>query len=213
MMMTFRTYLQQMGAIAVGLSCFAIAPVSAQTIASAQQLGVAPLQCAEENQQALNRCALNWAKTADFLRSLIYEELETGLSRPMQSQLVQVEKAWTMFRDVHCEELSQPFQDGSIYPLLYHSCRARMTNDRIADLQAMGEISLTPAVATQRLTQRVNSLQLQQTAGQRQWQRYQTLHCQFEARQLAEQPEQLKQCRQRLTEARIRELDSMDSAR
>ncbi len=197
--------------IAFSLSCIAIAPLSAKTIANSQQFGVAAPACAEQNQQALNRCANNWAKTADFLRSLIYAEVYSQLPQPSQTKFKAIEQTWTSYRDIHCQELSAPFKDGSIYPLLYLSCRARVTNDRIADLQGKSNSNLTPDVTAQRLAKLLSQEKLQNSSGQRQWLLYQAQQCQFESLRFAEQSQAVKQkqCRDRLAESRLLQLEAM----
>ena len=195
--------------IALGLSCIAIAPVASQTIAKSQQFGVAPPACEKEAQLYLNICASRWAKTADFLRSLIYDEVYSQIPTARQSQLKAVEKTWNSYRDIHCQELSEPFRKGSIYPLLYFSCRARLANDRIADLQGTGNSQLTSDVTTQRLAKILKQEKMQNSAGQRQWLLYQAQHCQFESLISLDNSPSVKQCRDRLAEGRLRQLEAM----
>jgi uncharacterized protein YecT (DUF1311 family) len=196
--------------IALGFLCIAIAaPVSSQTIANSKQFGVAAPICVEQNQQALNRCASNWAKTADFLRSLIYEDVNGQMPKAKQIQLKAIEKTWNSYRDNHCQDLGAPFRTGSIYPLLYNSCRARVTNDRIADLQAQSISQLTADVTAQRLAKLLSQEKLKNSSGQRQWLLYQAQHCQFESLRSTERSQSVKQCRDRLAESRLRELEGM----
>ncbi len=195
--------------LALGLSCFAIAPVAAETIAQSQTFGVAAPACESQTQIGMNICAFRWAKTADFLRSLIYEEVSSQQSEAGRTQLKAIEKTWTSYRDTHCQELSEPFRQGSIYPLLYLSCRARVTNDRIADLQGTNNPKLTPDVTTQRLVQILKQENLKNSAGQRQWLQYQAQHCQFESLRFTERSQVVKQCRDRLVESRLRELEAL----
>ena len=193
--------------IALGLS--AIAPVASQTIAKSQQFGVAPPACEKEAQLYLNICASRWAKTADFLRSLIYDEVYSQIPTARQLQLKAVEKTWISYRDIHCQELSEPFRKGSIYPLLYFSCRARLANDRIADLQGTSNSQLTSDVTTQRLAKILKQEKMQNSAGQRQWLLYQAQHCQFESLNSMDTSRSVKQCRDRLAEGRLRQLEAM----
>jgi len=193
--------------LAFGLSCLAIGPVTAETIAQSQIFGVAAPACESQTQIGMNICASRWAKTADFLRSLIYEEVSIQQSEASRIQLKAIEKTWTSYRDTHCQELSEPFRQGSIYPLLYLSCRARVTNDRIADLQGTNNPKLTPDVTAQRLAKILNQENLKNSAGQRQWLQYQAQHCQFESLRFTERSQVVKQCRDRLAESRLRELE------
>ena len=208
---------------AFGLSCIALSPVSSKAIANSSQFGVAPPACEGETQLALNICASRWAKTADFLRSLIYEEIHSQIPEARKSQLKAIEQTWTSYRDIHCQELSAPFRDGSIYALLKLSCRARVTNDRIADLQVNNDriadlqgknnFQLTTDVTTQRLAKILNQPKLKNSSGQRQWLLYQAQHCQFESLRPTEPAKSVKQCRDRLAEGRLRQIEAMTLAR
>ena len=195
--------------IAIGLSCIAIAPVSSETIANSKQFGVAPPACEGEAQLYLNICASRWAKTADFLRSLIYEEVYRRIPEARQSQLKAVEKTWNSYRDIHCQELSALFREGSIYPLLYFSCRARVTNSRIADLQGTNISQITSDLTTQRLAKLLKNEEMINSAGQRKWLQYQAQQCQFESLGSTETSRSVKQCRDRLAEGRLLEIEAM----
>jgi uncharacterized protein YecT (DUF1311 family) len=209
-------------AIALYLPTLAVTSVSAETIATSRVPGVAPPACAEETQIALNSCAVQWSRTADFLRSLVYEELFWRVSEQTQAQLITTEQAWNSFRDVHCQEASEGVRGGSIYPLVYHTCRARVANDRIADLQRLSNSEITLSGAAQRLNSLLNQSGLSNNNAQRLWQRYQELHCQFEMTRLAQQSplssqpsgqrsmQPLEECRQRLAGARIRQVEMMN---
>lgn len=195
--------------LSLGLSCIVIAPVSSKTIANSKQFGVAPPACEGEAQLYLNICASRWAKTADFLRSLIYEEVYSRIPEARQTQLKAIEKTWNSYRDIHCQELSAPFQKGSIYPLLYFSCRARVTNSRIADLQGTNYSQITSDLTTQRLAKILKNENMKNSAGQRQWLQYQAQQCQFESLASTETTRSVKQCRDRLAEGRLQELEAM----
>jgi uncharacterized protein YecT (DUF1311 family) len=198
-------------AIAFCLTQAVTQPIAAETIAASTQPGVAPPACESEAQTTLNRCSGQWARTADFLRSLIYEDLYWQLKEPLQSQLAAIEATWTTFRDTYCQETSARFREGSIYPLILQSCRAKLTNDRIADLQALSEPGLETEDAEIRLRELVAALELTDRLSQRQWRRYQTTHCAFEAQRFPEHPPE--QCRDRLNARRIRQLEDFNQMR
>lgn len=170
-----------------------------------QLFGVAAPTCAEETQLALNRCAARWAKTTDFLRSLIYQELDEQLSPAMQNQLKTIDRTWQSYRELHCQESSEPFKSGSIYPLLYNNCLATLSNDRIADLQGVGEKSLTPAATTARLRSILTQANVANSPAQRQWQRYQQQHCQWASQHFTDS-RYSRQCQQDLATRRIRQI-------
>lgn len=207
---------------AIAIATLAATPVAAETIATSRVPGVAPPACAEENQIALNACAVQWSRTADFLRSLIYEELFWQVSEQAQAQMITTEQAWNSFRDVFCQEVSDAVRGGSIYPLVHHTCRARIANDRTADLQRLSTAEIPLNGATQQLNSLLNQSGLSNSSSQRLWQRYQELHCQFEMTRLAErssfsnQPSEqhstqpLEECHQRLAGARIRQVEMIN---
>lgn len=207
-------------AIAFGLISLSIAPGFAETIETPSIPGVAAPTCAEGSQVALNACSAQWSRTADFFRSLIYEELFWRVSEPAQTQLLTTEQAWNSFRETYCLELSEGVRGGSMYPLVYHSCRARVTNDRIADLQRLSDPESSTKTAMQRLSTLINQSNLNNAPSQRLWRRYQTLHCQFEeasdrSEMNAQSPstpsaiQQIKSCHGRLAIARIRQVEVM----
>jgi hypothetical protein len=78
--------------ISLGLNCIAITPASSETIANSKQFGVAPPARERETQIYLNICASRWAKTADFLRSLIYDEVYSQIPEARITQLKVIEK-------------------------------------------------------------------------------------------------------------------------
>jgi uncharacterized protein YecT (DUF1311 family) len=199
--------------IAIALACLAIAsppPAFAETTANPQKPGVAQPACAGYSQTEMNICAGQWFRTADFLRSLIYDDLNRQLPDSLQDQLAVNEQIWSRFRDRYCQQSNASYREGSIYPLLYGNCLAKATNDRIADLQALGEADLETEDAPIRLRERLATFP--GNVAHQQWARYQTAHCQFEAQRFPDQPTQAEQCRDRLAARRIRQLQDLDWA-
>ena len=138
-----------------------------------------------------------------------HEEVYSRIPKARQSQLKAVEKTWNSYRDIHCQELSAPFREGSIYPLLYFSCRARVTNSRIADLQGTNISQITSDLTTQRLAKLLKNEEMINSAGQRKWLQYQAQQCQFESLGSTETSRSVKQCRDRLAEGRLLEIEAM----
>ncbi|ELS30907.1 MULTISPECIES: lysozyme inhibitor LprI family protein [Pseudanabaena] len=198
--------------IALSSTYMAVAPATSQTIANSKQFGVVPPACEGDTQMALNICASRWAKTADFLRSLIYEEVYRQIPEARQSQLKAIEQTWTSYRDTHCRESSAPFKGGSIYPLIYSSCLPNVTNDRIADLQGKSNSQLKPDETAQRLAKILSQGNLKDSSSQKLWQIYQAQHCQFDSLRFTESSS-VKQCRDRLAESRLLQLEAMMSKR
>jgi uncharacterized protein YecT (DUF1311 family) len=205
-------------------------PIPAALAETEPMPGVARPACEGETQLALNLCAGRWERTADFLRSQLYEATYLYASEATRAQLVTTEEAWNTFLNVHCEELAAPYRDGSIYPLLRHNCRAQLINDRIADLQALNAFpppteANTPTL--NRLSALLNDPDIGPLGGQPLWQRYSALHCEFETLDLVDQREssgqpapdsatlvqRLEDCQNRLNQTRLRQLETFSLAR
>ncbi|MEO7177729.1 MAG: lysozyme inhibitor LprI family protein [Allosphingosinicella sp.] len=57
-----------------------------------------------------------------------------------ESVLRNAQRAWLTFRDAHCTFEGYEARGGSMEPMLYNGCRARITRERIAQLRpAPGE--------------------------------------------------------------------------
>lgn len=194
-------------AVGSGLGLF-IPPALAET---PDLPGVARPYCADQTQLGLNICAAEWAHTAEFLRSQITANLAQQLPTDLQTQLAITDAIWVTFRDQHCQAVSWPLLGGSAYPLVYNSCYAKITNDRIADLQTWGSPTLAPLLATARLHTLLNDSDLttEEINLQARWIDYQTQHCQFERQRWPDHPQQANQCHQRLTTTRIRQLEDL----
>jgi uncharacterized protein YecT (DUF1311 family) len=206
----FRQLRNSVSAIAIMLSLSVTLPATAETntsetIATTTAIGVAPPTCESQTQIALNKCAARWARTADFMRSLIYEEFYIRMETRERSQLLTTEQAWNTFRELHCQAVSEPYRTGSIYALLYHSCRAMVTNDRIADLQGLGRYAPVSAEADARLNELLDDADFRQSTSEQAWTRYQKLHCDFEVMRFSESWRS-EDCNLRLAESHIHQL-------
>jgi uncharacterized protein YecT (DUF1311 family) len=202
-----QSFKRSIRSLVLALGCLgftAHSPTLAEPITNTEKPGVAQPACDGYTQTDLNICASHWSRTAEFLRSLIYDDLNRQLSDSLQDQLADTEQTWSRFRDRYCQQSNAVNRNGSIYPLLYGTCLAKATNDRIADLQALGEADLETEDATLRLQETLPSYPF--NIAQRQWIRYQTAHCRFEAQRFPDQP--TEQCRDRLSARRIRQLQS-----
>ncbi|MBD2358098.1 DUF1311 domain-containing protein [Tolypothrix sp. FACHB-123] len=167
--------------------------------------GIPELNCVDETQIGLNRCAVYWSKTTQLLQSSIYGDWATRLSKQYQQTFMIAQKYWQEYREAHCTELVAPFQEGSISPMLYHRCLARLNNDRIADLKGIAvydsedEPQQAPVTSGQDTTQAL-------------WERYQTQYCKFESQFFGSQTRS-KQCLNRLNLGRLRHLKAMMNTR
>jgi uncharacterized protein YecT (DUF1311 family) len=167
--------------------------------------GIPELNCVDDTQLGLNRCAIYWSKTTQFLQSSIYGDWAKGLSKQYQPTFTSAQKHWQNYRETHCTELIEPFKEGSMAPMLYHRCLARLNNDRIADLKGIAvydpedDRQRTPVTSKQDTTQLL-------------WERYQTQYCKFESQLFGSQTRS-KQCPNRLNLGRLRHLKAMMNTR
>ena len=59
----------------------------------------------------------------------------TGDDRPgEEATLREAQRAWVTYRDAHCRGEGYGERGGSMEPMIYQDCRARLTRERIAQL-------------------------------------------------------------------------------
>ncbi len=75
--------------------------------------------------------ALAYARAQD--RDNVATDNRPGAAR----RLLEAQRAWITFRDAHCTVESYQARGGSMEPLLYNSCRAHLTRQRVAQLHAL----------------------------------------------------------------------------
>ena len=104
-------------------------------------------------QSEMNRCAAERFRKADLRLNALYQQIlgslqaqldeakatedkeqvkyaETGLGN-----LKEAEKAWILYRDLHCAASTQREGGGSIMPLRYANCMEELTAHRILELR------------------------------------------------------------------------------
>lgn len=76
------------------------------------------------------RRAVAWARDADR------EERAFGDDRPGdEATLREAQRAWVAFRDAQCRLEGYGERGGSMEPMVYEQCRARLTRERTAQLR------------------------------------------------------------------------------
>ena len=76
------------------------------------------------------RRAIAWARDADR------EARAPGDDRPGdQATLREAQRAWVAFRDAQCRLEGYEARGGSMEPMLYEGCRARLTRERVRQLR------------------------------------------------------------------------------
>ncbi len=101
-----------------------------------------------QNQAEMNECAAIDFERADAELNRIWPRLLAGAreadadinrefdDRPTGEKVLrEAQRAWITFRDQHCAYEGYEARGGSMESLLYHGCRARLTQERIKQLQ------------------------------------------------------------------------------
>jgi len=88
------------------------------------------------NQSQMNACAVRDFETADRELNIIYKELMDSMPKSKQKALQNEQRAWLKTRDPKCKvEANDEAEGGSMWPMLYQSCRANATQARIKILK------------------------------------------------------------------------------
>ncbi len=89
------------------------------------------------NQSQMSACAVGDFETADRELNVIYKELMGSMPESKQKALQNEQRAWLKARDPKCEvEANDGAEEGgSMWPMLYQSCRANATQARIKILK------------------------------------------------------------------------------
>jgi uncharacterized protein YecT (DUF1311 family) len=103
------------------------------------------------SQSEMNRCAavdfesadaamnLAWRPALAFVRDQDKEADFQPDGKPSgESRLRDAQRAWLIFRDAHCTVESYGARGGTMEPMLYESCRARVTRERTRQLHGLG---------------------------------------------------------------------------
>jgi uncharacterized protein YecT (DUF1311 family) len=89
----------------------------------------------ERTQFELNRCAARARDRADAELNKVYRELSKDTGTAERAKLRAAQLAWIKFRDAQCDYESIGNKGGSIYPMVYSFCLAKMTAARAGQLQ------------------------------------------------------------------------------
>ncbi len=95
-----------------------------------------PLNCQKaQTQLELNQCASLSAGEADRQLNQVYQRLRKNRGTQLDLQLVNAEEAWIKYRDASCAFSRSRFAGGSIAPMVYSNCMARLTKQQIQELE------------------------------------------------------------------------------
>lgn len=84
----------------------------------------------------MNQCAHKEYEAADAELNKTYNRLAAKLDDEQRGKLKEAELAWIMYRDTNCDLEGAFYKGGTMRPMVESYCRARMTNERTAELKA-----------------------------------------------------------------------------
>jgi uncharacterized protein YecT (DUF1311 family) len=82
-----------------------------------------------------NVCSSQEFQAADRKLNQVYQQLQPKLNSKQKQRLIVAQRSWLKFRDESCDYESGHFEGGSVAPSVYGYCRARVTKERIKDLE------------------------------------------------------------------------------
>lgn len=101
-------------------------------------LAAPALPAAAQTQLEMNEQARAAAMKDDAALNRGYKALMARLAPSQKQLLTKAELKWIAFRDAECTFEEDKYRGGSIRPVIYWGAYARMTNARLAQLQATG---------------------------------------------------------------------------
>ena len=99
-------------------------------------------QAHAETQLDLNFAAAREAHRSDLELDGVYRRLQRRANSFTKHRLYVVQEHWRHFRQQECNFETAFYEGGSIAPLIYWNCYARMTRARIAELKGAPERSV-----------------------------------------------------------------------
>ena len=96
-----------------------------------------PLCSNPQTQIQINACAASRYERIDAELNRVYRQLSGHLPGDRLARLKAVQKTWLKYRDGQCTLESDAYAGGSIYPTIYNSCRAALTEAQVAALKRL----------------------------------------------------------------------------
>lgn len=88
-----------------------------------------------QTQAEMNACAGIAYRNADRRLNQVYQQVLPKLPAARRQQLTTAQQAWIRFRDASCTFERSEVTGGTMEPMIYSSCLARLTEQRTKDLQ------------------------------------------------------------------------------
>ncbi len=83
----------------------------------------------------MNVCSSQEFQAADRKLNQVYQQLQAKISSRQKQRLTAAQRTWIAFRDQNCEYAKGQFEGGTLAASTYGYCRARVTQERIKDLE------------------------------------------------------------------------------
>ena len=113
--------------------CFVVL-CSVSTADSADLIAESLKDC-DKNQLTMNLCARHFYDIANKeLNGLFKQQLTMLETAEGKMRIRNAQRAWVAFRDAACDAEAYPNEGGSMQPMVYSYCLARLTDQRRADL-------------------------------------------------------------------------------
>jgi uncharacterized protein YecT (DUF1311 family) len=94
----------------------------------------APKASGAQSQAELNEEASRRLASVDQRLNATYEKVIAKVSPAGKEALRKAENSWLQFRDDECAFETAGYRTGSVYPMIYSQCLARLSVERIAHL-------------------------------------------------------------------------------
>ena len=88
----------------------------------------------------MNQCSAQEAGAADQKLNQVYQQLTAKLDVQQRERIASAQLAWINFRDKTCEYERAQFEGGTIATSTYYNCLARVTEQRVLDLETYLEM-------------------------------------------------------------------------
>ena len=83
----------------------------------------------------MNICSTQEFQATDSKLNQVYQQLQAKISTRQKQRLTAAQLTWIKFRDENCAYAKGQFEGGSLAASTYGYCRARVTQERIKDLE------------------------------------------------------------------------------
>ena len=88
-----------------------------------------------QTQAEMNTCAALKLARRDQRLNVAYSKLMKTVDPHRRTKLRAAQRAWLAFRDAECAFEASESEGGTMYPLLFDSCKTELTKARVAELK------------------------------------------------------------------------------